>query len=57
MTTAEAPVPVPDHAEDQICRTLDDLHARTQQAAAHLADIYARLALLEKEIERHQQRR
>ncbi|WP_176731742.1 hypothetical protein [Micromonospora rhizosphaerae] len=57
MTTGETPAPVPGHADDQICRTLEELHARAQQAAAHLADICARLALLEKEIERHRQRR
>jgi hypothetical protein len=57
MTTAEAPAPGPEHVEGQVSRTLGDLHARAQQAAAHLADIYARITLLEKEIERHRQRR
>jgi hypothetical protein len=36
---------------------LEDLHLRAQQAAAQLAYIHARLALLEEQIQQHQQRR
>ncbi|MBQ0892690.1 hypothetical protein KBX37_06155 [Micromonospora sp. U56] len=57
MTTAEMPPPVEEHAEDQLSRDLDDLHVRARHAAVQLADIQARLALLEKQIQQHQQRR
>lgn len=57
MTTAEVPAPPADQAEDQLSRDLQDLHVRARQAAAQLADIHARLALLEEQIQQHQQRR
>ncbi|MBC9003851.1 hypothetical protein [Micromonospora aurantiaca (nom. illeg.)] len=57
MTTAELPAPVADHAEDQLNRELAELHVRARHAAAQLADIHARLAVLEEQIRRHQQRR
>ncbi|MEH0820457.1 MULTISPECIES: hypothetical protein [unclassified Micromonospora] len=56
MTTAEMPASVADPAEDQLSRDLADLRLRAQRAAAHLADIHARLAVLEEQIRRHQQR-
>lgn len=57
MTTAETPLPLADQPEDQLSRDLDDLHVRAQQAAAQLADLQARLASLEEQIQRHQRRR
>lgn len=56
MTTAEVPTPLADHAGDQLRRDLEDLHVRAQQAAAHLANLHARLARLQEQIQRHQQR-
>ena len=56
MTTAELPTPVTDKVEDQLGRDLAALHARAQQVAAELTQIYARLAVLEEEARRHQQR-
>ncbi|MEU0151557.1 hypothetical protein [Micromonospora fulviviridis] len=56
MTTVEVPPPVADHTEDQVSRDLADLHVRAEHAAAQLADIHARLAVLEEQIRRHQQR-
>ena len=56
MTTAELPAPVADDAEDQLARDLADLHVRAQQVAAELTQINARLAVLQKEVRRHQQR-
>ena len=56
MTTAEVPAPVADHVEDQLNRDLAELHVRARHAAAQLADIHARLAVLQEQIRRHQQR-
>ncbi|WP_346536719.1 hypothetical protein [Micromonospora sp. DPT] len=56
MTTAELPTPVTDKVEDQLGRDLAALHARARQVAAELTQIYARLAVLEEEVRRHQQR-
>ncbi len=56
MTTVEVYAPVADPAEDQLSRDLADLHVRAKHAAAQLADIHARLAVLEEQIRRHQQR-
>lgn len=56
MATAEVSPPVADHAEDQLSRDLADLRVRAKHAAAQLADIHARLAVLEEQIRLHQQR-
>ncbi|WP_176731739.1 hypothetical protein [Micromonospora rhizosphaerae] len=53
MTTV--PAPAADHAEDQLNREMAELHVRARRAAAQLADIHARLAVLEEQIRRHQQ--
>ncbi|MFE9695182.1 hypothetical protein [Micromonospora sp. NPDC005806] len=57
MTTTEVPATAADHAENQLRQELADLHVRAKRAAAQLADINVRLALLQEQIQRHQQRR
>lgn len=54
MAAAEVSPPVADHAEDQLSRDLADLRVRAKHAAAQLADIHARLAVLEEQIRLHQ---